>query len=54
MKSIIIVWYNQTSSLRVFTHIDDKVLITKYVETLIRRSFGTKDAMKLANPIPKE
>ena len=30
------------------------VLIKKYVETVIRRTFGTKDAMKLAKPIPKE
>ena len=44
--SVKIVWYNQTRTLRVFTHIDDEVLITKYVETLIRRTFGTKDAMK--------
>jgi len=43
-----IVWYNQTRALRVFTHINDDVLITKYVETLIRRTFGTKDSMKLA------
>ena len=32
--------------------IDDEIYITKYVETLIRRTFGTKDAMKLAKPIP--
>jgi len=43
-----IVWYNQARALRVFTHINDDVLITKYVETLIRRTFGTKDSMKLA------
>jgi uncharacterized protein (UPF0264 family) len=43
-----IVWYNQARVLRVFTHINDDVLITKYVETLIRRTFGTKDSMKLA------
>ena len=45
-----IVWFNQTRGLRVFTHIDDETLITKYVETVIRRTFGTKDAMKLAKP----
>ena len=49
--SVKIVWYNQTRTLRVFTHINDEVLITKYVETLIRRTFGTKDAMKLAKHI---
>ena len=48
--SVKIVWYNQTKTLRVFTHINDEVLITKYVETLIRRTFGTQDAMKLAKP----
>ena len=36
------------------TMLDDEVLIKKYVETVIRRTFGTKDAMKLAKPIPKE
>ena len=53
-SSVQIVWFNQTRVLRVITHIDDEIYITKYVETLIRRTFGTKDAMKLAKPIPKE
>jgi len=47
-----IVWFNQTRILRVFTPIDDDILITKYVETVIRRTFGTEDAMKLAKPVP--
>ena len=51
--SVKIVCFNQTRALRVFTHINDETLVTKYVETLIRRTFGTKDAMKLAKPIPK-
>ena len=51
--SVKIAWYNQTRALRVFTHINDETLVKKYVETLIRRTFGTKDAMKLAKPIPK-
>ena len=51
-SSVQIVWFNQTRVLRVITHIDDEICITKYVETLIRRTFGTKDAMKLAKPIP--
>ena len=51
-SSVQIVWFNQTRVLRVITHIDDEIYITKYVETLIRRTFGTKDAMKLAKPIP--
>ena len=48
-----IVWFNQTRGLRIFTHINNETLITRYAETLIRRTFGTKDAMKLAKPIPK-
>lgn len=47
-----IVWFNQTRVLRFFTPIDDEVLLTKYIETVIRRTFGTKDAMKLAKPVP--
>ena len=50
-SSVQIVWFNQTRVLRVITLIDDEVLIKKYVETVIRRTFGTKDAMKLAKPI---
>ena len=49
-----IVWYNQTNVLRVFTHINDETLMTKYVETVVRRTFGTPDAMKLAKPVPEE
>lgn len=52
--SVKMVWFNQTRVLRLFTHIDDETLITKYVETVIRRTFGTDDAMKLAKPVPKE
>ena len=49
-----IVWYNQTNVLRVFTHISDETLVTKYVETFIRRTFGTPDAMKLAKSVPQD
>ena len=49
-----IVWFNQTRVLRIFSLINDETLITKYVETLIRRTFGTKDSMKLAKPVPKD
>ena len=48
-----VVWFNQTRVLRVFTQINDETLITKYIETIIRRTFGTKDAMKLAKPLEK-
>ena len=37
-----IVWYNQTNILR---------FITRYVETVIRRTFGTEDAMKAGRPL---
>lgn len=46
-----IVWINQTNQLRLFTTVDDESALRKYVETMIRRSFGTKDAMKLGKPI---
>lgn len=49
-----IVWINQSRMLRLFTIIDDELLIRKYAETVIRRTFGTSDAMKLAKPIPEE
>ena len=49
-----IVWINQTQVLRFFTLVDDDLLIKKYVETTIRRTFGTGNAMKLGKPIPEE
>ena len=49
-----IVWFNQTRVLRVFTLINDELMIMKYVETIIRRTFGTENAMKLAKPVPPE
>jgi len=49
-----VVWFNQTRVLRFFTTIDDDTLMTKYIETVIRRTFGTEDAMKLAQPVPAE
>lgn len=47
-----IVWFNQTRVMRFFTTIGDEPLIQKYVETVIRRTFGTENAMKLGKPIP--
>ncbi len=41
-------WYNQTNVLRFITFTEDETLMKKYVETMIRRSFNTEDAMKLA------
>lgn len=49
-----IVWINQTRILRFFTLVDDELLMTKYAETVIRRTFGTENEMKLAKPIPEE
>lgn len=46
--SVKLVWFNQTNVLRLFTLKNDETLIRRYVETVIRRTFGTKDAMKLA------
>ena len=40
--------------MRFFTIVDDETLIKKYIETVIRRTFGTNDAMKLAKPILKQ
>ena len=45
-----IVWFNQTRVLRVFSIQDDEELMLRYAETMIRRSFGTPDSMKLAKP----
>lgn len=48
-----IVWINQTRVLRFFTLVDDELLVKKYIETMVRRTFGTENAMKLGKPIPK-
>ncbi len=48
-----IVWINQTQVLRFFTLSDDELMVKKYVETMIRRTFGTENAMKLGKPIPE-
>lgn len=48
-----LVWINQTQILRFFTVFDDELLIKKYAETVVRRTFGTQDAMKMGKPIPQ-
>ena len=48
-----IVWINQTQVLRFFTSSDDELMVKQYVETMIRRTFGTENAMKLGKPIPE-
>ena len=47
-----IVWFNQTRVIRLFTLVEDEQLIRKYTETMVRRTFKTENAMKLAKPIP--
>ena len=48
-----IVWINQTNTMRIFTLKDDEDTLKRYAETLVRRTFGTEDAMKLGKPIPE-
>lgn len=47
-----IVWINQTNQLSLFTSVADELTMRKYVETVVRRTFGTKDAMKIGIPVP--
>ncbi len=49
-----IVWFNQTQLFRIFTIPDDDQLMLRYAESVIRRTFGTPDAMKLAKPVPAD
>ena len=49
-----IVWVNQTRVLRLFTLNGDELYIKKYIETMVRRTFGTENEMKLGKPIPEE
>lgn len=42
-----IVWFNQTRMLRIFTAVRNDVFILKYVDTMVARTFGTKDQMRL-------
>lgn len=46
-----IVWFNQTRMLRFFTTVRDEGQMYRYIETVIRRTFGTEDAMKLGKPL---
>ena len=48
---VMIVWTNQTQFLRILTVIDNDEILRRYTETMIRRTFNTPDAMKLAKPI---
>ena len=46
-----IVWFNHTRVIRIYPPVNDEKLMTRYAETLIRRTFATPDAMKLARPV---
>ena len=46
-----IVWINQTRVIRIFTPANDEDLLTRYAESVIRRNFGTADAMKKGKPV---
>lgn len=51
LKSFVgVVFYNQTSIIQVSFSLKNEKIATAYVETLIRRNFGTPDQLKLANP----
>lgn len=49
-----IVWINQTNTLRFFTLEKSDFQMLKYIETMVRRTFGTADAMKLGKPLENE
>ena len=44
-----IVWINQTNLIRIMTPADDVEFMIRYMETVIRRSFGTAEALKRGN-----
>lgn len=46
-----IVWINQTNTLRFFTLDKSDFRMLKYIETMVRRTFGTADAVKLGKPL---
>lgn len=47
-----IVWIHLSESFQILSLVDDELQMRKYAETVIRRTFGTENAMKLAKPIP--
>lgn len=49
-----IVWVNQTRTLRLLTLKEEDLLMRKYAETLVRRTFGTENAMKLGKSAAKQ
>ena len=53
-QAIRIIWFNQTRVLKVIMGVNNAELVERYVETMIRRSFGSKDELKRAKPITKQ
>ena len=51
--SLKIVWINQSNLIRMMTPVDDVEFMIRYTETVIRRSFGTADALKKGNTVIK-
>lgn len=49
-----IVWINQTNTLRFLTLEKSDMQMLKYIETMVRRTFGTAEAMKLGKPLEQE
>ena len=50
-KPVKSVWYNRTRRLVIYTPFKDEYRVNRYVEAMIRRTFGTDDAMKKAGPV---
>ncbi len=49
---ISVFFYNQTQILKLSFPLENEKIAVAYAETIIRRSFGTPDQLKLAKPIP--
>lgn len=53
LKSFVsVIFYNQTQIMKLLLPLENKKIATAYIETLIRRSFGTPNQLKLAKPTP--
>ena len=52
-RPVKITWFNQTRVLQITTLCGSDDSLNRYCETMIRRTFGTPDAMKHAKPIPE-
>jgi len=52
-EPIQLIWVNQTNVIQLLLPMEDQDLAERYMETVIRRSFGTKDALKRAKQVPQ-